>query len=166
MKRKLHNLNHRGFTLIELLLYVALCTFFLTIVSQIFLASLDIQSESESYVATELDGRYILSRITNDVHRATAITQPAAAGSGDTLALTIGGTSYQYATSGASLLLTSPLGANMLNSVDTTVSDFLITRVGAGGDTPSVIVRVTVTAKTIPTEGTQTKTYETTIGLR
>ena len=158
-------LHQRGFTLIELLLYAAISTLFLTILSQIFLASLDVQSESESYVATELDGRYIMSRITNDVHRASAVTEPAT-GTNDALTLSIGGGNYRYSTASGNILLTSPLGTNVLNSVDTSISGFQVTKVGGSGDTPSFAVRITVTAKTVPVEGTQTKTYETTIGLR
>lgn len=159
--------KQQGFTIVELILYGALVTVFLTIVSQMFLSALDVSMESESYAATELDNRYIFSRIIHDVYRASAITEPAVTGvSSSTLSLTIGGASYQYASSAGNLVLTTLLDSNNLNSIDSQLSAFEVTRIGVASDSASVHVKVTLTARTVPESGSRVRTYETTIGLR
>lgn len=157
----------KGFTLVELLLYIGLCTLFLGIVTQIFSAAVDVQTESESFVPVELDGRYILSRLAYDIHRATAVNEPNESGSpSPSLTLLIAGNTYRYMISGGNLLLSSSQGDNSVNSVDTTASEFSVTRLSQGVDTPSLRISLTLTAKTVPVAGPLSKHYETTIALR
>jgi hypothetical protein len=159
--------NTQGFTFIELTLYGLLLAIFLTAVSQIFLSALDVSMESETYVANELDSRYIFSRLTYDIYRASSVVVPSSVGAvAHTISLAVGGNSYIYASTSGNLTLTTPSGTNVLNSIDTSLDQFDVTRIGTGSDSASLHILVTLKAKTIPHTGVQYKTYETTIGLR
>ena len=82
----------KAFTLIELLIFMGILAALLGILSQILASALAVQVESQTASSVHSDGRYLLSRLTYDVRRASNITSPASAGlTSPTLTLTISG---------------------------------------------------------------------------
>src|SRR3990172_1905169 len=87
-----------GFTLIEIIIYMALLSIFLLTLTDIFVSILDVQLESDATSAVEQDGRFILSRISYYIPRATDISTPPQIGqTRSNLIMTIAGvTTYEY----------------------------------------------------------------------
>jgi len=173
-KMKIRNLkleirnSAKGFTLIELLIYIGLLSIFLVVLSQIFGSVLDAQLESQSTSAVHRDGRFILSKLTYDVHRANSIVLPASLGASSTsLQLDISGINT-YSLNNGNLELTNSLGTNNLNSADTTVSNLNFTRIGNSVANAKNTVRITytITSKIVRPKGLETKDFQTTIGIR
>jgi prepilin-type N-terminal cleavage/methylation domain-containing protein len=158
-----------GFTLIELLIYMGILSILLVVLSQIFGSVLDAQLESESTSAVHRDGRFILSKLSYDIHKAQSIVTPAAIGNQSTsLQLTIEGINYTYTVSSGNLEITSGLETNNLNSGDTTVSNLTFTRIGNSVANAKNTVRITytITSKIVRPKGMETKDFQTTIGIR
>jgi type II secretory pathway component PulJ len=157
----------KGFTIVELLIYMTLLSGFLLLMTRIFSSTLDVQLESESQSAIQQDSRYILSRLTYDIQRATSVTTPATqGGSGATLAMVIGGVTNTYALSGTNLTLTNSNPADQLNSINTQVSGLLFKRIGNVGGKDTVQVQFTLTSSTKRIQGADVKSFQTTVGLR
>jgi len=159
----------RGFTLVELLIYMGILSILLVVLSQIFGSVLDAQLESESTSAVHRDGRFILSKLSYDIHKAQSIVTPAAIGNQSTsLQLTIEGINYTYTVSSGNLEITSGLETNNLNSGDTTVSNLTFTRIGNSVANAKNTVRITytITSKIVRPKGMETKDFQTTIGIR
>src|SRR5581483_6188895 len=93
-----------GFTLIELIIYLALLSGFLLILTNIFIAVLNVRTASQTSSSVDQDGRFILARLSYDLNRSSADSVPNAT----TLNLTIGGQSYSYVLNGTNLQLTQP----------------------------------------------------------
>ena len=159
----------RGFTLIELLIYMGLLSIFLVVLSQIFGTVLDAQLESQSTSAVHRDGRFILSKLTYDIHKAQSIVTPAAIGNQSTnLQLTIDGINYTYSVYNGNLEITNGVETNNLNSGDTSVSGLSFTRVGntVANAKNTVQITYTITSKIVRPKGMETKDFQTTIGIR
>ena len=157
----------RGFTVIELLIYMALLTGFLLILTRVFSSTLDIQLDSEANSSIQQDSRYILSRLTYDIQRAQAVTTPAAiGGSGSTLALTISGVTNTYTLSGNNLTLTNASPAAQLNSQNSSVSAVLFKRIGNAGGKDTVQLSFTLTSVVKRLQGSDVKSFQTTVGRR
>lgn len=158
----------RGFTIVELLLYLGILSIFLGVLTQILHSSLDVQLESAGASSADLVSAFLISRFNYDIHRATSITTPAAAGQSDSiLVLTIGGVSYTYQVSNSRLTLINNLGVDFLSDSTISVSDFLVTRLGAGSPTETVRVSYTLTSTTATTSGQpQSRSVLFTVGTR
>jgi len=114
-----------GFTIIELVIYAGLLMMFLYILTGIFTEVLDMQLESETESAVIQDSRYILSRFSYDIERASAIVTPVALGDQtSTLVLTIGGVNDTYSLINGNLVFADASGSGSVNSFGTTVSGF------------------------------------------
>jgi len=158
----------KGFTLVELLIYMGMLSIILVVLSQIFGSILDAQLESQSTSAVHRDGRFILSKLTYDVHRASSIVLPASLGASSTsLQLDISGINT-YSLNNGNLELTDSLETNNLNSADTTVSNLTFTRIGNTVANAKNTVRITytITSKIVRPKGMETKDFQTTIGIR
>lgn len=159
--------RQKGFTLIELLLYMSLFVGFLVVLTEIFLATLDVQLESEATSAVAQDGRFILARMQYDLLRAELIEQPASLGQvASVLLITRDGSSYTYTQSDTNILLVGPLGTHRLNGFDSLVTGFTAQRLGDSDGKPTVRISYTVTSQTVRPKGPETRVFETTIGLR
>lgn len=162
MKRK-----SSGFTLIELVLYMGLFVGFLLIMADVFLATLDVQAESEASSAVQQDGRYILARLMYDAGRAQELVQPANLGQeAPVVQLLIDGVSLTYGPTGENLVLIGPDGTNILNSSESKVTGFTVQRLGDTGGKPTLRLHYTVTSTVKRNKGPETQTFQTTIGLR
>lgn len=157
-----------GTTLIELLIYMGLLSIFLVVLTGVFSSIINTQLESKSVSSVEEDGRYILSRMTYDLRRASAISIPTSIGAtSPTLRVTIEGSNYTYGLTGNALTLTSPQGTNNISSTDTEISDLSFTRIGNTGGKNTILVEFDITSATkrMGTEA-ESKTIQTTIGIR
>lgn len=157
----------KGFTLVELLVYMGLFSILIVVLTEIFLSILELQSQSVAVSSVASDGRFIVSRLTYDIRRATTISQPASLGqTGATAQLLIGGANYALAGSGGNLVLTSPLGSDNLNSIGSQVTDLSFTRVGNVGGKNSLQIKFRVTSRQNLPQGAEVRDYETTVSLR
>lgn len=162
MKRK-----SSGFTLIELVLYMGLFVGFLLIMADVFLATLDVQAESEASSAVQQDGRYILARLIYDAGRAQELVQPANLGQeAPVVQLLIDGSVFTYGPTGENLVLIGPDGTNILNSSESKVTGFTVQRLGDTSGKPTLRLHYTVTSTVKRNKGPETQTFQTTIGLR
>ncbi|HJQ08395.1 MAG TPA: prepilin-type N-terminal cleavage/methylation domain-containing protein [Candidatus Saccharimonadales bacterium] len=156
-----------GFTLVELLIVMALMGVLLMMITDMFASVLSVQTESEAHAATVEDGRFILSRLSYDVHHASSITTPGSlGGSGATLAIVIGGVTNTYSLSGGNLRLVNNFGTNLLNSSETTVSGLNFQRIGNVGGDDTIRISFTVTSKAAPKVGPKTQAFTLTTGRR
>ncbi len=161
----------KGFTLVEMLIYMGLLTIFLAVIGTIFFSIIDLQLESQATSSVSESGRYLLSRISYDVHRAQSITTPASPGlSSPSLVLSIGGVTYTYAEvagTPAFLQLTAGGLVDALTGSDAQISNFSATRVGNASGKNSLKVSFTLESVTTSlSQKHETKDYSTTITLR
>ena len=159
--------SNKGFTLVEMLLYLALFAGFLLVLTDIFVASLDVELESTAASSVANDGQYILTRLMYDAGQAQDITQPLSLGQQtSTLILVLGGQSYTYAVSNGTLALTNNVGTSTLNNYGTTVSGFTAKKIGNVGGKPTVQVQFILTSTTTRSFGPEIETFNTTLGVR
>lgn len=165
--KKIKKSKESGFSLIELLLYMGLFSIFLITLTQIFSSALELKLESESTSTVQQDSRYILERLSYDINRADSITTPAAIGTqGQLLSLVISGQTYSYTLNGNNFTLTNPSGTFQLNGFNTRVTNLSFLRVGNSGGKNSIQISYTINSLTIQNKGTETKTIQTTLGIR
>lgn len=164
-----------GFTLIEFLIYIGLLSILLAIMSQVFLATLSIRTESEGATNIQQDGRYILARLTYDIYRAKDISVPAVGATGGVLQLTIteNGTDTAYRYSSASGNLVLQIGSATpvpLNSPTVRLTDFSVRRIGNSGSIQNARdtakIHIGLQGKSGIAQGAQQLLFDTTIGLR
>ncbi len=157
-----------GFTLVEMLIAMGLMTIFLVVLSDIVVSISQVSQESDATSSVAEDGRYILSRLSYDIERATSVTTPAALGNTtNNLVMVIGGATYTYSLSSGNLQLAVSPNTDNLNGGDTTISNFTVQRLGNSGGKETLTVNFTATSKTIRNGSTlESKTYTTTVGRR
>jgi prepilin-type N-terminal cleavage/methylation domain-containing protein len=159
--------SQAGFTLVELLLVMALFAMLLTVLTDMFASIMNIQTESKANSSISEDGRFILSRLSYDVQRASSVTTPASLGtSGSTLAVVIDGVTYSYALASGNVQLTNNQGTNNLNSSESTVSALTFQRLGNVSGKDTVRISFTLTSEANPKQGKQVETFTTTVGRR
>lgn len=164
----------RGYTLIELVVYMGLLGMLLVILSQFFVAALNVQLVSKADTAVEQDGAYLLARLTYDLRRAATVSQPSL---GQTVATFSGiiadsgvNTVYQYSVNDGNMMLAIAGSAVQLNSDESSISNFSLTRIGNSGQSATakdtLRVGFTVQSKAITSSGAQSLDYQTTVSLR
>ena len=153
----------KSFSIIEMVIYTGVYIILMTVLAQLFISTLEVQRESQSSSSVSRDGKFILSRLSYDIRRATSIDTPSTPGSQDgTLELTIVGLPYTYSVSDGNLLL----NGDRLNGYDTTVSDLNFIRLGNAGGKNSIQLDFTLTGNTVKASGTEVESFHTTVGLR
>lgn len=100
----------KGFTIIEMLLYISLLTIFISLMVTIFVTIMKSQVRSSIVSENEYDSRYIIQRMFYDFNNSTNL---------DT-------TIARYAVNNDILLL----DGSALNSPDTKVTNFSLTKIG------------------------------------
>lgn len=157
--------SQKGFTLIELLLYIGLTTVLITVMSQVFLATLGVRLESQNTTSVQQDGRYIMARLAYDIRRAKGITAPTLGQTqpGMTLVINEGGVdaTYVYTLNGTDLILTLGSDATKLNSDGSRVSGLSITRIGN-----TLGITLTLEDSSAVAVGGQTLELQSAVGLR
>lgn len=165
--RQIRSRAQAGVTIVEMLLYMGLLSILLVILTDMFVTILQVKLESQATSAVEQDGRYILARLSYDIKRATAISNPAALGAtSDTLTMAINAVTHTYAVSGGTLTLTNNLGAAALQSSESTVSSISFQRLGNSGGKDTIAITVTLVSKAIRNSGAETRTFQTTVSRR
>lgn len=160
--------KQKGFSLIEMLVYMGIFSILLITLMQFFGSILDVKLESEATSSVTQDGRFIISRLSYDIHRTSTLPTP---GTQDTsLTLSIDSTNYTYSLNGDNLEIKNNATneTNQLNSADTTVSNLSFKTLGVlGGTNNTVQVSFRLKSKVIKTGGNnQTEVFQTTIGKR
>ena len=157
----------KGYTLIELLIFMAMFSVLLLVFTQIFSLIVDVRLESESTSSVAQDSNYLLNRFKYDISRANSINLPNSVGATDTsLNIVIDGVDHVYALNGGNLLLTVNGTPYQLNSSGTTVSNLTFKRIGNDDGKDTVQLGYTVTSVIQEASGSETKSYQTTVGLR
>lgn len=159
----------RGFTLIELLLYMGIFSILLGVLMQLFFSILTTSSKSQTTSTVVQDGRFILNRLTYDLHNTSTIVTPSLGGQGSTLQLTRqDGTSGTYSLSGNNLqLVNNTTGTtDQLNSFASTISNLTFTRLGVNGAEQTITVSFTATSSGSVNNVYDTQTFSTSIGIR
>lgn len=114
--------NRRGFTIIELMIYMIILSVLLYVLTNIFVSSLEIKSQSKSQATLQQDSRYILAKLIYDINQASSINFPILGTESDTLEIVVNGQTQTYTINNGNLQLINNLGINNLNSYNTRVS--------------------------------------------
>ncbi len=145
---------------------MGLMSVILTILTSLFVSVIEAQLESQATSSVDQDGRFILTRLSYDIHRANSIVIPATlGGQGETLQFISSGITYTYTLNGSILNLTDNTGTEIVNSPRTTVTNVSFRRLGntlSGKNTIEIQFTVTSTV----TRPQETRTYKTTVGIR
>lgn len=166
-KIKSGNLLLRGFTVIELLVYMGLLAVFLTIISQIFVASIDTQLESEAESSVQQDSKFILARLHYDLANVTSVVEPSIPGSTSSqLRYIANGVNGSYGLTGENVILNDGLASYQLNSQNTRVSNLFFTRRGVTNGKPIITAAFTLTSRAVRNSGPEIQAFQTTIGIR
>ncbi len=164
---KKHESNKKGFTIVELLIYIGILSIFLLAMTDTFSSIVDVRRESEAVSAVEQDGNYILAKLFYDISHAQSINVPASLGaSSNSLQLTINGVSNTYSISGGNLQVVNNAGTNILNGINSSISNLTFLRVGNTSGKNTIQLSLTVTSRVIRNGGTEARTYQTSVGLR
>lgn len=164
----------RGFSVIEMILYMGLLSGFLVVMTDMFFTTLNVKTESEASSALEQDGRYLISRLVYDIHRASSIVTPSTLGStSNSLELDIGPSKYSYSSSFRNLYLKDNLDTQRLNSNRTDVTFFSVKHLGNNRTLyPNIVspkdtlqINFTLVA-TASAQHLETRSFQTTVGLR
>ncbi len=162
-------MNHKkkGFTIVELIIYMGMLSLMILVMTDIFSSIVDVRKESEAVTVVEQDGNYILSKLFYDISHATSITTPASLGaSGATLQLVINGVTNTYSLNNGNLEVVNNNGTNVLNSVNSAISNISFLRVGNVSGKNTIQLTFTVTSRIIQSSGVESKVYQTSAGLR
>lgn len=158
-----------GFTLVELIMSMGILSILVGVMTTMFGQIIDTSLESRATSGLDQDGRYIVAKLTHDMQQATDIVTPAAPGSTTSPSLTIKINSIDYTYSldaSGNLQLVNDLGTNVLNGYTTQVNDLTFQRLGIGNTTDTVQVKFRLTSKIKQSKGSETKSFQTTIGLQ
>lgn len=163
---------NKGFTLIELVLFMGIFSIVLLSLMNLFGSIVDVQVESESYSSIDLDGRYILTKLSHDFQSADSsdplnndIVTPATGSAGPVLKIKINSVLYTYSasTSGSLQLVTPTL--NDLTSSDSSISALLFERIGTGGNKDTIRVSFRLKSKILRKSGQEFRDFQTTLGM-
>jgi type II secretory pathway pseudopilin PulG len=163
-----------GFTIIELTIYIGLLGLLLTMLSQVFFAILSVKVESEQHSVVESDAKYILSRISYDIHRATEITAPVLGQTTSTLRLLINENGsdeeYVYSLQNSRLSLSVSGVSQPISSSASGVTQFSVTHNGNSqsiSDAKDTIqLLMTIDDMSDVSAGQEPYSIQTTVGLR
>jgi len=160
-------MKRNGFTLIELIIYVGIFSILIVMLSQLFLTTIEQQATYQTVSTLDRESRYVLNRLTYDIHRTEQIQNPGTVGStSSTLRLVIDGNTYTYGTSTNRLALIHPLGNDYLTSNEASISGLTFTRLGNSGGNNSIQVTFTLESQTVVRSQPRRQTYQTTISTR
>lgn len=164
----LHTKKQKGFTLIELVLYAGILSVLLGVLSALFGVIIETQLDSQATSSVDQDGRYVIAKMVYDMRSSSSIVAPANAGqSANTLQITRNSINYTYSLNGSNnLVLTnnSTGEVNVLNGSETSVTGLTFQRLGNGGSDDTVRVNFTITSRVAEKSGSETRSFQTTLG--
>lgn len=166
------NIKKKSFTIIELLIFMGILSIILYVLTDIFVSSLKVKTQSESQASLQQDSRYILAKLMYDINRATAINNPSLGQESDTLEIIINSNIYTYTINNGNLLLTNDLGSNILNGYNTQLSNLRFLHLGTQptDEKPfpkdNVLINFSLESKALINSRQETLSFQTTVGLR
>lgn len=166
MRKKLH----KGVTIIELIIYIGLLSIFMLVLLDVFITVLNARLDTESTSSLDQDSRYILTRIINDVGNSEYVYLPSSSGeSGNSLMISKNGIEEVFSVDlSGNLILKDGITSEKLNGEDTEITDINFKRLGniEEGSKPLIKVSYTIRSRVIRTNGQESQTITTTVGLR
>jgi Tfp pilus assembly protein PilW len=158
--------NQKGTTMVELLIYMGLLAILLAILTDMFVAVLNLKADMNVTSFNEQDGRFILARLEQDISDSQSITTPNTNGSTtSTLSIVKAGVTYSYVASGDYFQLTNNAGTFNLNSSETKIENVSFKRLG-NGSKDTVQIKYTVTSKILKNGKYDSINFQTTVGIR
>lgn len=162
--------KQKGFSLVEILVYMGLFSILLIPLMKLFTSTVDVRLESEATSSVAQDGRYILSKLSYDIHRASTVNSPSLGNSDSTLHISGTGIDYTYKVDGDNLVVINNivgLAEDSLNSEGTTIPQITFNTLGNGTGKKVVQVSVQVQSKVIRQGNRkELKTFQTIVGTR
>lgn len=163
LKKIFPSYNLAGFTLVETLLYLALFSFFLLVVTEIFLSTLEAQTRANTNSIIEQDGQFIINRFAYDLKRANTVLIPANPGdNSNLLQLEINGEVFVYQLNNNQLELTNNLGTQQLNQSQTEITNLNFSRLGNFDGKNMIVIDFRVDSQS----NRQFEDFQTAIGTR
>jgi type II secretory pathway pseudopilin PulG len=158
----------KGVTIVELIVYIGLLSIFMLVLVDVFVTILNAKLESESTSSLNQDARYIYSRLAYDVGNADSMTLPLNLGNTEgSLQVKTGNVTDTYSLDGSgNLNLYNGTTTMKLNGDDTTLTNLSFTRLGSPDEKPTVKVSFTIKSLVNLQSGEQSRTIDTTFGLR
>lgn len=158
--------NQIGVTLVETLIVMGLLSIMLVILSTIFTSAADVQKQSASYSATNVNGRFIMARLNYDIAQASSIITPNAPGaSSSNLDLIINGSSESIGLNGSDLEISDTIGSANLNNSDSNISDLSFQEIGTSSS-QTVIYSFKVTSKIVSFGKNDSQTFTSSVELK
>ncbi len=162
----------KGFTLIELLIFMGIFSTLLMFLTSLFTTILDVQLEAESYSSIDLDGRYILAKLSHDIQSADSADTvnnyfdlPATASAGTVLRMRINSEMHTYyASSSGRLQMINPV-LHDLTSSDSSISALLFERIGPGNNSDTIRMSFRLTSNYLRRTGANFRDFQTTMGM-
>jgi len=159
--------SKQGTTIVELTLYMGLLSIFILIIFNLFTTVLSTQTRSTATSLVQTNGNFLLSKLTHDINQADSIVLPLTINStSSAMTLKIGTTNASYSISNGRIVLTDSAGTYNLNDADTTVSDFVVQRLGNSGGLPGLQITFTLTSNVVDNSNIKSKTFNTFATLR
>lgn len=159
--------NKRGFTIVELIIYMGILSLILIVMTDIFSSIIDVRRDSEAITVVEQDGNFLLAKLFYDISHAQSIATPATLGAtSNTLQITISGVTNTYSLNSGNLQVVNANGTNVLNSLNSSISNLTFLRLGNSSGKNTIQLSFTVTSKILRVSSTESKTYSTSVGLR
>ncbi|MBI3380277.1 hypothetical protein HY029_05995 [Candidatus Gottesmanbacteria bacterium] len=155
-----------GFSIIEIIIYIGMLSVFIVVLTNIFISTIDIKLESESIAGIEQDGRYLIAKLAYDINRAQSITSPSLGATGNTLQITVNGVNETFTLTNGKIQITKNSSTDDLNGYDSLVSNLTFQRLGNVSGKNNVKISFTISSITQRSKGPETKTFQTTVGIR
>jgi type II secretory pathway pseudopilin PulG len=171
--KKLLKQNNKGFTLIELIIYFTLLSVILLIITDLFFRISEASLESTSKSRVEVEGEYVLNRITYDIHRidesqGDLVQSPANPGdSSPSLLMKINGKNYIYESFGQEIVFgESGVITDRLTSNSVEAPTLTFTHFANPGGKPTIKINFTLESTTPKKTGVESKNFETVVSVR
>lgn len=154
----------KGFTLIELIIYMGIFSMLLFVLTDIFVISLKTKTSAESTADINQDGRFIFSKLTNDINNAISIISPTLNSTSASLQLD----SETVQLNNGNIELITGGQTYVLNSVNTVVTNLAFTRLGNNSINSKNTIKIDLALKSrqIVNNNPEIINLRTTVGLR
>lgn len=155
-----------GFTLIELILYMGIFSILLFVLTDIFISSLKIKTSAESTAVINQDGRFIFSKLANDINNSNSISAPALGATASTIDLILYGIPETIRFNNGNIELVTGGNTYVLNSIDSQITNLAFTRLGNANGKNTIRINLTLQSKQIVNNNHEVISLETTAALR
>jgi len=146
---------------------MGLLSIFILILFNLFATILSAQTRSSAVSLVQTNGNFILTKLTSDINQADSIVSPASIGSSLTsMTIKIGTTDATYSLANGRLVLVDSSGTFNLNDSDTTVSNFVATRIGNSGGKAGIQLQFSLTSNVVDNSNIKTKDFQTFAAIR